>query len=265
VRAAQILSNVPPNNESMEALTCAAGKCVKAIMLEENGGGCALGRALGHVSNSLSFQRFGHQMIAQSAAGMMWSGDQGQKNGDYQIKWLADRIVKAPYWYAQLMLSQSHQPNVVGGEHQLCPGGSESDSSSAITWRGETSVDADGRTLSSSSSSSSSSSPHSSKCFTDWMAAVSDDGKTLVIRTENPNNASVAFKATVAGGPWAPTASMITLSGQSLDAMNDYDTPTAVAPKNSTASIGCKNTPPPFAMPFMDKMHHFTKTGSGQT
>jgi hypothetical protein len=39
-----------------------------------------------------------------------------------------------------------------------------------------------------------------------------------------------------------------------------------VAPKNSTARIGCKNTPPPpCAMPFMDKMHHFTKTGSGQT
>jgi|EP01047_Picozoa_sp_COSAG01_P060204 hypothetical protein len=69
-----LLSNVPPSSQSMEALTKAAGKWVKTIMLEENGGGCGLSRALGHVSNSLSFQRFGHQMVAQSAAGMMWSG-----------------------------------------------------------------------------------------------------------------------------------------------------------------------------------------------
>jgi hypothetical protein len=115
-------------------------------MLEENGGGCGLSRALGHVSNSLSFQRFGHQMVAQSAAGMMWPGLQGMKNADYQIKFLADRIVKAPYWYSQLMLSESHQPNVVGGYHTSLPGLS-----------GAMSVDSNGP-------------------FADWMAAVSDDG-----------------------------------------------------------------------------------------
>ena len=93
-----ILSNAPPSNNSMEAVSCAAGKCVKTIMLEENGGGCGLARALGHVSNSLSFQRFGHQMIAQSAAGIMWPGGPGAKNADYQIKFMADRIVLAPFW-----------------------------------------------------------------------------------------------------------------------------------------------------------------------
>jgi hypothetical protein len=89
------------------------------VVYRENGGGCGLARALGHVSNSLSFQRFGHQMVAQSAAGMMWPGLQGMTNGDYQIKYSADRIVKAPYWYAQLMLAESHQPNVVGGFHLI--------------------------------------------------------------------------------------------------------------------------------------------------
>ena len=58
-------------------------------------------------------------MVAQSAAGMMWPGLQGMMNGDYQIKYIADRIVKAPYWYAQLMLAESHQPNVVGGYHLI--------------------------------------------------------------------------------------------------------------------------------------------------
>lgn len=48
-----------PNNQSMEALSKAGGKWVKAIMLEENGGGCGMGRALGHVSNALSLQRIG--------------------------------------------------------------------------------------------------------------------------------------------------------------------------------------------------------------
>ena len=87
-----------------------------------------------------------------------------------QIKWLADRIVKAPYWYSQQMLSESHQPNVVGGFHRLF-----NDSSSSQIAGGR-------------------------KVFVDWMAAVSDDGRTLVIRTENPNAAPVAFKATLGGG-----------------------------------------------------------------
>ena len=47
----------------------------------------------------------------------MWPGAQGAHNADYQIKFLADRIVRAPYWHAQLMLSESHQPSVVGGYH----------------------------------------------------------------------------------------------------------------------------------------------------
>ena len=124
-----------------------------------------------------------------------------------QIKWLADRIVKAPYWYSQQMLSESHQPNVVGGFHRLF----NDSSSSQIAGGGKT--------------------------FVDWMAAVSDDGRTLVIRTENPNAAPVAFKATLSGGPWGARAAVRTLAASSLDAVNDYDTPTAVAPANSTVAL----------------------------
>ena len=58
-------------------------------------------------------------MVAQAAAGIMWPNLQGATNGDYQIKFLADRIVFAPYWYSQKMLSESHQPNVVGGFHHI--------------------------------------------------------------------------------------------------------------------------------------------------
>ena len=159
----------------------------------------------------------------------MWPGDQGQKNGDYQIKFLADRIVFAPFWYSQKMLSESHQPNVVGGYHQLCSTvATTTDEPVVRSGTGQAPMQMVTQT--------------SSECFTDWMAAVSDDGNTLVIRTENPNNVSVAFMASIAGcfhghNCWAPTASVVTLAGPSLDAMNDYDTPTAVVPKNSSVEL----------------------------
>jgi hypothetical protein len=189
-------------------------------------------------------------MIAQSAAGMMWPGDQGQKNGDYQIKFLADRIVYAPFWYAQKMLSESHQPNVVGGYHELCQAAimaAKTDGNGDDGEGGATTI-ATANSVAIQPQPTASLSPG---CFTDWMAAVSDDGKTLVIRTENPNNVSVAFKATLASGPWASSASMVTLAGPSLDAMNDYDTPTAVAPKSSAATVSAggvvTTTLPPFS------------------
>ena len=62
-----------PNQTSMEAVSKKAGTWIKAIMLEENGGGCGLARALGHVSNSLALQRIGHQVVGQAAAGAWWS------------------------------------------------------------------------------------------------------------------------------------------------------------------------------------------------
>ena len=92
--------------------------------------------------------------------------------------------------YAQLMLSESHQPNVVGGYHELCGSGMDLNLSATA-----------------------------GKCFTDWMAAVSDDGKTLVVRTENPNNATVSFSASIHGGPWSTTVAVRTLAGDSLDAV----------------------------------------------
>jgi|EP01047_Picozoa_sp_COSAG01_P060205 alpha-L-arabinofuranosidase len=141
------------------------------------------------------------------------TGQQGADNGDYQIKFLADKLVRAPYWYAQQMLSQSHQPNVVGGFHQLYYGSYSSNSSDVVVSGG------------------------GSKVFVDWMAAVSDDGKTLVLRFENPNALPVALNASVADGPWASLVAVRTLSGPSLAAANDYDTPCAVCPANSTASV----------------------------
>jgi hypothetical protein len=178
-----------------------------------------LARALGHVSNSLSFQRFGHQMVAQSAAGMMWPGLQGMMNGDYQIKYIADRIVKAPYWYAQLMLAESHQPNVVGGYHLIFQNSTISEINDGHYVRQQESVGV------------------GVGPFVDWMAAVSDDGQTLVLRYQNPNSSPVALNVSVAGGPWASLVTVRTLSGPSLAASNDYDTPCAVCPTNSTSTI----------------------------
>jgi len=179
-------------------------------MLEENGGGCSLGRALGHVSNSLSFQRFGHQMLAQSAAGIFWPGAPGATNGDYQVKFLADQVVLAPFAHAQRMLSQSHQPHVLGGFHRFY----NPTTGAALPLE---------RT-------------HGPSAFTDWMAARSVDGGTLVIRVENPNANAVALSATLSGGPWAKEVGVVTLSGASLDAHNDYDTPSAITPITSQTS-----------------------------
>ena len=125
------------------------------------------------------------------------------------------------------MLSESHQPNVVGGYHQLCSTVATATEDFAMKYgTGQTPMQIAAQT--------------SSECFTDWMAAVSDDGNTLVIRTENPNNVSVIFMARIPGcfyrghNCWMPNASVVTLAGPSLDAMNDFDTPTAVAPPEVT-------------------------------
>jgi hypothetical protein len=219
-----------PNPNSMEGLSKQAGTWVKTVMLEENGGGCGLSRALGHVSNSLTLQRIGHQVIGQAAAGAWWSGGDGATNADYQIKYLADRFVRAPFWHAQKMLSSSHQPNIVGGFH--------------FTFA-NTSANTD---------------------FVDWMAAVSDDGNTLVIRVENPTSGSIHVQvAIVAAGTgsdpdaesgsadpdagadvgtgagngvgWKTAVAVETLSGSSLDATNDYATPDNVSPINSTVAL----------------------------
>eukprot|EP01051_Picozoa_sp_SAG22_P021982 SAG22_NODE_5081_length_1090_cov_2.148335_1_plen_126_part_10 len=96
----------------------------------------------------------------------------GAKNADYQIKFNADRIVYAPYWYSQLMLSESHQPHVVGGFHEAL--GGPLNGSDRACHRGDCTATAP---------------------FADWMAAVSPDKKTLVIRTQSPNDAPIKFSA----------------------------------------------------------------------
>jgi hypothetical protein len=193
-----------PANNSMEAVSRRKGQWVQAIMLEENGGGSSQSRALGHVSNSFALQRIGHQVAGLCAAGVFWPAGLGAVNADYQIKYLGDRIVKAPYWYSQLMLSESHQPNIIGGFHKTY----------------DAAMGGGGAVV-----------------FTDWMAAVSDDGKTLVLRVENPNSQAVAFNATVTTGSWGVTVNVSTLAASSLSATNDYDRPDEVTPFVSTASF----------------------------
>ena len=176
-------------------------------MLEENGGGCGLSRALGHVSNSLTMQRIGHQVAGLAAAGIFWPGPQGATNGDYQIKFLADNIVRAPFWYANKMLSESHQPNVVGGYRTNV---------SAATGM------LDGMLP-----------------FADWMAAVSDDGDTLVIRIESAVGEPVALTAHIAGAAWGTTTvtcESVDLWHPDPDAHNDFDTPDNVVPRRANAT-----------------------------
>jgi len=129
-------------------------------------------------------------MVAQSAAGIFWPGRQGATNGDFQIKFLADRIVKAPFWHAQLMLSESHQPNVVG----QVVGGYHTTPTHACKHPNTTAREC----------------AAINGLWADWMAAVSADGKTLVIRAENPNSVSVNLTATIAGGPWARSVAVRT-------------------------------------------------------
>ena len=205
-------------------------------MLEENGGGCGLSRALGHVSNSLALQRIGHQVVGQAAAGAWWSAGQGATNGDYQIKYLANQFVKAPFWYAQQMLASSHQPNVCGGFH--------------VSFSDDHNRNVD---------------------FADWMAAVSDDGQTLVIRAENPTQYPIPINAALErtesrantghrgmdaagkqdgrgkaatlgslrreGAGWNRNVFVVTLSGSSLAGTNDFDTPDAIIPVNRTMTL----------------------------
>lgn len=143
------------------------------------------------------------------------------KNADYQIKYIADRIVKAPYWYAQQMLAESHQPNVVAGYHLVFQNSTKNEI-----------VDSDRVRLTGGSADGAGVGP-----FVDWMGAVSNDGQTLVLRFENPNSSPVSLNVSVANGPWTSRVAVRTLSGPSLAAVNDYDTPCAVCPTNSTASI----------------------------
>ena len=154
------------------------GKWIQSIMLEENAGGCGLARALGHVSNTLALQRIGHQVAGQAAAGMFWPGDVNATNADYQIKFLADRIAYAPFWYAQRMLSDSHQPHVLGGFHATLKNDTLLKLIAAPAW-------------------------------IDWMAAASDDGNTIVFRIENPNSVHVEFTSGIARGVASGVASSI--------------------------------------------------------
>ena len=141
-------------------------------------------------------------MVAQAAAGIFWPGPQGAKNGDYQIKFLADQIVRAPFWHAQRMLSESHQPNIVGGFHRRF----DTARKAAVP-------------------------------FFDWMAAVSDDGRTLVLRTQNPNPVPVLFTVRLLGGPWSPMLTVRTLAGKSLADGNDFASPAAVAPHDLNVTM----------------------------
>ena len=216
-----------PAAQSMEALSLAAGQRVKAVMLEENGGGCGQARAMAHVSHAFALQRIGHQCVAQAAAGMFWPGGQGATNGDYQIKFLADRLVRAPFWHAQRMLSASHQPRVVGGFHEGYPqqatgrGGGGGGGGGGSGSRGTSGTGGGVNVLSQTQSQTG---------FMDWMAAVSEDGATLVVRVQNPNPYPVPLRIEIEGGPWAAPVGVSSLSADSLGAVNDYDTPDAVAP-----------------------------------
>ncbi len=160
-------------------------------------------------------------MVAQSAAGMMWPGLQGMTNGDYQIKYIADRIIKAPYWYAQLMLAESHQPNVVGGFHLIFQNSTADEVADIGHVRQEHDF----------------ANEDSAGAFVDWMGAASDDGQTLVLRFQNPNSMPVALNVSVANGPWTSAVAVRTLSGPSLATVNDFDTPCAICPTNSTVII----------------------------
>ena len=71
-------------------------------------------------------------------------------------------------------------------------------------------------------------------------AAVSDDGRSLVLRTENPNSQPVTFSASIRAGKtgaWAPQVKLVTLAADSLNAMNDYETPHTVVPVAGSTSM----------------------------
>ena len=188
------------------------GKWVQSIMLEENAGGCGLARALGHVSNTLALQRIGHQVAGQAAAGMFWPGDVNATNADYQIKFLADRIAYAPFWYAQRMLSESHQPHVLGGFHATLNssrGGDDNDDGSGD--HGDSTAD-DVRTspiIVRGTHTNNTLKLSAAPAWIDWMAAVSDDGNTIVFRVENPNSVHVEFTSGIARGVVSGVASSI--------------------------------------------------------
>jgi len=90
------------------------GQRVFCAVLEENGNSCSLGRALGHVDNSIELQRLAPQVRAQTAAGIFMPGAAGLQD-QWHVKFSAERVVWAPHAFAQQMLSASHQPNVLAG------------------------------------------------------------------------------------------------------------------------------------------------------
>ena len=60
--------------------------------------------------------------------------------------------------------------------------------------------------------------------FVDFMAAISDDQKTLVLRFENPNPNPIDLRLNVTRErPWARSVNKDTLAGSSLSAVNDFD------------------------------------------
>ena len=106
------------------------------------------------------------------------------------------------------MLSESHQPNVVGGYRTNV---------SAATGM------LDGILP-----------------FADWMAAVSDDGNTLIIRIESAVGEPVALTTHIAGAAWGTTTvtcESVDLWHPDSDAHNDFDTPDNVVPRR--ANVTC--------------------------
>jgi alpha-L-arabinofuranosidase len=85
------------------------------------------------------------------------------------------------------------------------------------------------------------------------MAAVSDDGHTLVFRLEHPNAQPFGFNASVVGAQWVDprgSCTAVTLTGNDLDATNDFDTPNNVMPVASCVSCargGVRAVLPPFS------------------
>ena len=91
--------------------------------------------------------------------------------------------MKAPYWYAQLLLSESHQPNVVGGYHITFNTSSSSSVAENNHRHPDNGGDSQGnlfRTGAGAEGTAAGVGP-----FADWMAAVSDDGQTLVPSAAN--------------------------------------------------------------------------------
>lgn len=75
--------------------------------------------------------------------------------------------------------------------------------------------------------------------FADRMAAVSDDGYTLVLRTENSNAQPLRFDVSIGGSRWAGpgvSCTAVTLTGAALEGTNDFNSPNNTVPAAISAS-----------------------------